>query len=78
MIGPTTSSSSDAIRLGGGHGRALVQARKQQRELVTAEPERLAALAQPPGDLRQDAVAGRMAEAVVDPLEVVDVDQAER
>src|SRR5438445_564714 len=65
-------------RLGGDHGRALVEARQEKREFVAAEPERLAALAQPPGDLREDAVARGMAEAVVDPLEVVDVDQAER
>src|SRR5262249_42403263 len=45
---------------------------EQQCELVAAEAERLAALAQPPGHLREDAVARRVAEAVVDLLEVVD------
>ena len=56
----------------------LVGAREQHGELVAAEPERLAALAQPRRDEREHAVAGRMAEAVVDPLEVVDVEEAER
>jgi hypothetical protein len=56
----------------------LVMAGEEDRELVAAEPERLAALAQARRDLRQHPVAGRMPEAVVDLLEVVDVDQAER
>ena len=55
----------------------LVAARQEERELVAAEPERLAALAEARGDLREHAVADRVAEAIVDLLEVVDVEQAE-
>ena len=55
----------------------LVGGREQQRELVAAETEGLACLTQARRELRQHAVARRMAEAIVDPLEVVDVDQAE-
>src|ERR671920_720134 len=55
-----------------------VQPRHQDRELVAAEPERLAALAQAPADLAEHTVSDGMAEAVVDPLEVVDVHEAER
>ena len=55
-----------------------VGVRKQEREFVAAEPEALAALTKPRGDLRQDAVAGRMAVQVVHPLEVVDVEEGER
>src|SRR5207253_4464843 len=40
--------------------------------------KRLATLAQPGGDLREHAVSGGMAEAIVDLLEVVDVDETER
>ena len=56
----------------------LIPAGQQQRELVAPEPERLAAMAQAACDLDEDAVAGGMAVAVVDALEVVDVDDAER
>ena len=65
-------------RLGDRERDLLVGPGKQHGELVAAEAERLAALAQPRRDEREDAVAGRMAEAVVDPLEVVDVEEAER
>src|SRR5438067_1033751 len=60
-------------RLCGRDGRPLVEPGQDQRKLVAAEPERFAALAQPARDLRQDPVADGMPEAVVDPLEVVDV-----
>src|SRR6185295_2120134 len=50
----------------------------QDGELVAAEPERLATLAEALPHLAEHAVAGGMAEAIVDPLEVVDVDEAER
>ena len=56
----------------------LVVIDEQERELVAAEPEGLAALTQPRADLRKDAVARRVPVAVVDLLEVVDVDEAER
>ncbi len=56
----------------------LVVIGEEQRELVAAEPEGLAALAESRADLREDAVARRMPVAVVDLLEVVDVDEAER
>jgi hypothetical protein len=51
---------------------------EEQREFVAAESEGLAALAEPCTDLREDAVPRRMPVAVVDPLEVVDVDEAVR
>ena len=51
---------------------------QEECELVAAEPEGLAALAEAGGDLREDAVADRVAVAVVDLLEVVDVEKAER
>ena len=54
----------------------LVDAGEEERELVAAEPERLAALAEPGRDLREHAVAGRVAVLVVDALEVVEVEQA--
>ena len=50
---------------------------QEKRELVSSEPEGLAALAEARGDLREHAIADRMAEAVVDLLEVVDVEEAE-
>jgi hypothetical protein len=50
---------------------------KQHCELVAAETESFSALAKPDGDLRENSVACRMAVAVVDALEVVDVDEAE-
>ena len=56
---------------------ASSELRKQERELVAAEAEGLAVLAQVGRDLREHAVAGRVSEEVVDALEVVDVDQAE-
>ena len=51
---------------------------QEQRELVAAEPEGLAVLAQLRGELGEQPVALGMAVEVVDALEVVDVDQAER
>jgi hypothetical protein len=51
---------------------------EHDRELVPADPERLAGLTEASGDAREDGIAGRVPEAVVHPLEVVDVDQAER
>ena len=56
----------------------VLDARQQHGELVAAEPERLAALAQPGRDLREHTVTGRMAVLVVDALEVVDVEKAQR
>ncbi len=56
----------------------FVDAGEQHGELVTAEAERLAALPQQPAHARENPIAGRMTEAVVDALEIVDVDQAER
>src|SRR5581483_11285890 len=47
-------------------------------ELVAAEAEALAALPEARRDLPEDAVADRVTEAVVDLLEVVDVDETER
>jgi hypothetical protein len=41
----------------------LVAAREEECELVSAEPERLAALAEASGDLREHAIADGMAEA---------------
>ncbi len=55
-----------------------VETGEEHRELVAAEPEALAALAQPRRDLAEHAVADRVAVAVVDVLEVVDVHEAER
>ena len=52
--------------------------REEQRELVASEPEGLASLAQPLGDLGERAIPDRMAVAVVDLLEVVDVEEDER
>ncbi len=56
----------------GGH------AGKEQRELVAAEAEGLAVLAEAPADAGEHTVADRVSVEVVDPLEVVHVDQAER
>ncbi len=56
----------------------LVASGQEQRELVATEPEGLAVLPQARGELRQNVVARRVAETVVDALEVVDVDEAER
>ena len=64
-------------RLGRDARAFLVAAGQQDRELVAAEPERLAALAQVRRQLGKHLVAGRVAEAVVDLLEVVDVHEAE-
>ena len=55
----------------------LVVLGQEQGELVAAEAEGLAVLAERGREPREDAVAGRMAEEVVDALEVVDVDEAE-
>ena len=49
---------------------------EQEGELVAAEPEGLAALAEAGCHLREDAVADRVAVPVVDLLEVVDVEEA--
>ncbi len=56
----------------------LVSAREQERELVAAQAEGLTPLAQAGRHLGQDLVPGRMTVAIVDLLEVVDVEQAER
>jgi hypothetical protein len=56
----------------------LVHRRQKHGELVAAEPERLAPLPEPGGDLREDPVSGRVPELVVDALEVVDVEETER
>ncbi len=56
----------------------LAQAGEEQRELVAAQAKRLAALPQPCRDPREHAVARRVAEAVVDELEVVEVEEHER
>jgi hypothetical protein len=63
--------------------RALVlDVGAQDGELVAAEPGDDVAgpgrLAQPRGDLQQQAVAGLVAEAVVDQLEVVEVQEEDR
>src|SRR5205809_7979259 len=58
--------------------RGRVAGREDERELVAAKAEGLAAGPEPRADLREDAIAGRVAEAVVDPLEVVDVEEAQR
>ena len=50
---------------------------QHHRELVAAEPEALASLPQARRDLSEDAVADGVAVAVVDALEVVDVDEAQ-
>ena len=55
----------------------LVAAGEQDRELVSAEPEGLATLAEIRCQLCEHLVAARVAEAVVDPLEVVDVHEAQ-
>src|SRR4029078_10215599 len=55
----------------------LVATRQEERELASSEPERLAALAEARGDLREHAIPDRVAEAIVDLLEIVDVEQAE-
>jgi hypothetical protein len=54
----------------------LVPAEEEQGELVAADPERLAVLPQPARHLGEYVVALRMAERVVQLLEVVDVEQA--
>ena len=51
---------------------------QEQRELVSADPEALAAGAQAARDPGEHLVAGRMAVAVVDRLEVVDVEEDDR
>ena len=75
-----SSASQDAV---GGHGRAVTVAIvEHHHELVAAVPARrcplAAAAAQASGDLDQQLVADRMAERVVDVLEVVDVEEQER
>ena len=65
-------------RLRRGQRRRLVMVGEQQRELVSSEAERLSTLTEPRRDLREHTVPRRVSEAVVDPLEVVDVHQAER
>src|SRR5207244_37878 len=49
---------------------SLVLAGEEHGELVAAQPERLAALTEARRHLGEDAVAGRMPEAVVDLLEI--------
>jgi hypothetical protein len=56
----------------------LVPAGEEDRELVASQAEGLTPLAQAGRHLRQDLVPGRMSAAVVDLLEVVDVEEAER
>ena len=55
----------------------LVVLRKEERELVPAEAEGLAVLAKRRRQAGEDAVAGGVPEEVVDPLEIVHVDEAE-
>ena len=60
--------------------RLRLTAREDDRELVTTEAERSDAVrraSEEPGDLDEHLVAERMPVGVVDPLEVVDVDEAE-
>jgi hypothetical protein len=64
-------------RRGGVERRSFVVVDQEHGELVAAEAERLASLPETRGDLRENAVAGGVAVVVVDPLEVVDVDEAE-
>ena len=74
----------DGQQLGGERGRVGRPARPEldQRELVPAEPGQGVAAAdhaaEPAGDAAQQRVAGRVAEAVVDALEVVEVEQQHR
>ena len=74
------SQCGDALDDRAGHGGrlSLVLPGQEHGELVSAEPERLAALPQAGGDLAQHEIADRMAEVVVDALQVVEVDEAER
>src|SRR5207253_11477526 len=65
-------------RAGNRRRLALLEPGQQHRELVSAEAERLAALAQAGRDLAEHEVADRMPELVVDALQVVEVDEAER
>src|SRR5207248_7461186 len=58
-------------RRGRGQRGRFAVAREQECELIATEPERLAGLAEPCGELRENAIAGRVTEAVVDPLEIV-------
>ena len=64
-------------RLGRGDRLALVVLGQEQRELVAAEPESLAVLPQGRREAGENTVAGRVAEEIVDALEVVHVDEAE-
>jgi hypothetical protein len=63
--------------VGDGDGLLLLAAGEKERELVPADPERLPVLAQPSRHLREHEVPLRMAERVVQFLEVVDVEDAE-
>ena len=77
-------------RLDGGHHAAgdldrvqlALGVAQQDRELVAAEPrgrvDRAHAVGQAPGDHLEDLVAGGVAEAVVDVLEVVEVEEQHR
>ena len=56
---------------------ALVPSRKEDGELVASDPEGLSVLTQPRGDLREDLVAPRVPEPVVELFEVVDVEDAD-
>src|SRR4051795_4976151 len=55
----------------------LVLPGQEHRELVSTEPERLASLPQARRDLAEHEIADRVPEAVVDALQVVEVDEAE-
>ena len=58
--------------------RLLAVAGEHECELIAAQPERLTRVAQPGRDLREHLVARRVAVAVVDLLEVVEVEQHDR
>ena len=72
----------DALGEGSGIGLVLIAQHEDQCELVAAEPcdhvRRAHQQLQPVGDFDQKRIARRMAHAVVDVLEVVDVDIHQR
>src|SRR5262249_56568151 len=74
----TEVERADALddRLGRRESLVAPVAGQQKGELVTSQAERLAGLAEPGGDAREDRIARAMTEPVVDPLEVVLVDDA--
>ena len=63
--------------LGRRYGVSLLGSRHDQGELVAADPERLLALPELARQACEHAVSDRMAAKVVDPLEVVDVNETE-